>query len=217
MIVLLIISAISLNYAAVNLKNYDLRDLTVSEDNPYTIKSGNDSFIWNFNKTLKKTEEVPFEDCMVVYIKEKESNCHGSLTSQRVSYLSNDRGLSFTLNHTVLGRTRTAQISLQCSKDTKTNTAKVDGIHVYITMNHPAGCKLPDPISWGSVGLIVFFGGLLLFFLIGIPVQMCRGKRGMEIVPFVFFWVSIPRLVQIGWETLFSPCYTSARGFQEMK
>eukprot|EP00770_Monocercomonoides_exilis_P010470 MONOS_10419.1-p1 / transcript=MONOS_10419.1 / gene=MONOS_10419 / organism=Monocercomonoides_exilis_PA203 / gene_product=unspecified product / transcript_product=unspecified product / location=Mono_scaffold00474:3792-4195(+) / protein_length=96 / sequence_SO=supercontig / SO=protein_coding / is_pseudo=false len=87
-----------------------------------------------------------------------------------------------------------------------------------LNIHHHGGCRLPDPLSFGSIGLIAITCLVFSYFSIGIPfMYFILKRRGIEVFPCVFFWVSIPMLVKAGLSVLFSPCISKKRDFAEIK
>lgn len=89
-----------------------------------------------------------------------------------------------------------------------------------VNWTHPQACQIPvDPvnpgnkkgISFGSVMLIIIACLVVLYFLIGIPVMHFGFKKsGIEMIPFINFWTSLPGLVIEGVKGIF--CCTLCRG-----
>lgn len=74
-------------------------------------------------------------------------------------------------------------------------------------------------LSFGSIMLIVLAILFVLYFLIGIPVcKFALKKKGKEIIPFVYFWLSIPGLVVDGVKFIFTPCCRgNRREYEDIK
>lgn len=82
---------------------------------------------------------------------------------------------------------------------------------ITITWRHPQACPVQKKkkLSFGSIMLIILAVLVVLYFVIGIPVmRFIFKKRGVEMIPFVAFWTSIPRLVYEGVKTIYrcTPC-----------
>ena len=73
---------------------------------------------------------------------------------------------------------------------------------------HPKACpRKGHAISFGTVMLIIIAALILLYFAVGIPIMKFGLKKsGIEVIPFSFFWVSLPRLVWDGIKAIFSIC-----------
>lgn len=81
--------------------------------------------------------------------------------------------------------------------------------HAEANFYSPQGCKISKKsgLGFGSIMLIILAACVVLFFAIGIPIQyFVRHKKGLEIIPFFAFFVSIPGLVLDGVKFIFSPC-----------
>ena len=84
---------------------------------------------------------------------------------------------------------------------------------ITLLWNAPQGCPVSSSsggISFGSVMLIIIVILVALYFIAGCPIMyFVFHKRGIEIIPFVFFWASLPTLVVEGVKFLISPCLSS--------
>lgn len=81
--------------------------------------------------------------------------------------------------------------------------------HAEANFYSPQGCKVAKKsgLSFGSIMLIAIGACIVLFFVIGIPIQyFVRHKRGLEMIPLFSFFASIPGLVLDGVKFIFSPC-----------
>eukprot|EP00111_Clytia_hemisphaerica_P009072 TCONS_00026598-protein len=54
------------------------------------------------------------------------------------------------------------------------------------------------PLSYGSLILILFFPGLLLYFILGCLFNRMRGNEGKDMIPHRAFWTDLPELVMDG-------------------
>uniref|UniRef100_A0A182N537 Cation-dependent mannose-6-phosphate receptor n=1 Tax=Anopheles dirus TaxID=7168 RepID=A0A182N537_9DIPT len=83
----------------------------------------------------------------------------------------------------------------------ETQFTSIDGLYLsYIKPNHS------NP-STGTVLLIMLFVGLLSYFVIGATVNAFYiGARGMEVIPHLDFWRSLPGLVRDGAQFLQNGC-----------
>eukprot|EP00770_Monocercomonoides_exilis_P015347 MONOS_15293.1-p1 / transcript=MONOS_15293.1 / gene=MONOS_15293 / organism=Monocercomonoides_exilis_PA203 / gene_product=unspecified product / transcript_product=unspecified product / location=Mono_scaffold01191:13514-14134(+) / protein_length=133 / sequence_SO=supercontig / SO=protein_coding / is_pseudo=false len=123
--------------------------------------------------------------------------------------------------------TQTFKLKVKCGNSTKWK-AESDRDTVVVDYEGPEGCpkKNDDPgsekkkkkLSFGSIMLIIISVALVLYFAAGMPLMFFAfKKRGIEIIPFVYFWSSIPRMVILGIKTILSPCLSKSRGFKEMQ
>eukprot|EP00300_Choanocystis_sp_HF-7_P023904 c25292_g1_i1.p1 GENE.c25292_g1_i1~~c25292_g1_i1.p1 ORF type:complete len:268 (+),score=46.02 c25292_g1_i1:67-870(+) len=98
-----------------------------------------------------------------------------------------------------------------CTSDQLTMLGEVSYCHYYIQLQSARVCPgytPPQPapgrrkkrgISGGSVILILFFVGLFLYFTVGMAYKaLVVGSRGIEMVPNIGFWRSLPGLVLDG-------------------
>ena len=82
-----------------------------------------------------------------------------------------------------------------------------------MTLNwqHPQGCpgeaESSSGLSFGSIMLIIIAVVVFLYFAVGCPLMyFVFKKRGLEIIPFASFWLSIPSLIVEGVKFIISPC-----------
>ena len=84
-----------------------------------------------------------------------------------------------------------------------------------VTFYHPDACPISKSsssggLSFGSIVLIIIAALIVLYFAVGIPVMIFVFKKtGIEIIPFVSFWMMIPGLVLDGCKFILGlfPCY----------
>lgn len=94
-------------------------------------------------------------------------------------------------------------------------------ISIEINWTHPQACPKKSGgksgLSFGSIALIVIACCVVLYFLIGIPIMhFCLKKTGIEMVPLIHFWLSLPSLVVEGVKSIFSPC-CGDKGYREIE
>ncbi|KAH7824107.1 putative Autophagy-related protein 27 [Monocercomonoides exilis] len=216
--------------------DYDFSDLKKSPSNPYQYKQQATTYSWNFRAPVSvgKGGSCDIDDCIAestsTYI--MGCHCYGTVGSEKHKILADDKGIQFTYEGDDDGSPKSFVYKLICSKDENQDVTD-DGETLTVVQEHPAGCKKsPDPkddpknpknnkkkgLSFGSIMLIIFSVLLVLYFAAGMPLMyFAFKKRGIEMIPFVFFWTSLPRLVIEGVKVLISPCTNKARGFEEMK
>eukprot|EP00770_Monocercomonoides_exilis_P015936 MONOS_15886.1-p1 / transcript=MONOS_15886.1 / gene=MONOS_15886 / organism=Monocercomonoides_exilis_PA203 / gene_product=unspecified product / transcript_product=unspecified product / location=Mono_scaffold01391:9482-9935(-) / protein_length=73 / sequence_SO=supercontig / SO=protein_coding / is_pseudo=false len=65
--------------------------------------------------------------------------------------------------------------------------------------------------------LIILSVLLVLYFAAGIPImKFGLKKEGIEIIPFVRFWLAVPGLVIDGVKFILSPCLKSKSGYKDV-
>jgi len=62
----------------------------------------------------------------------------------------------------------------------------------------PSGDAPSHSISNGSLILILFFPGVLLYFILGCLLNKMRGHEGIDLIPHQKFWVDLPDLIMDG-------------------
>ena len=74
-------------------------------------------------------------------------------------------------------------------------------------------------LSFGSIVLIIIAVLVVLYFAVGIPVMIFVFKKtGIEIIPFVSFWMMIPGLVLDGCKFILGlfPCFKKKEGYSDV-
>lgn len=114
---------------------------------------------------------------------------------------------------------RKATVTVQCS-DSISFTASDDGTTAKVELLHPSACikNKKKGLSFGSIALIVIACLIVLYLALGIPINIfVRKKKGVEVIPFIYFWTSIPGLVIDGIRFIFSPCCKGGSGYSNIE
>ncbi|KAH7820000.1 putative Autophagy-related protein 27 [Monocercomonoides exilis] len=239
MICSILLNLLLLKTYSLELSDFNFTGLARDSDNPYEGKIQSMKFWYNFNRSVPNVPSIGECEIPGCVIPTKPSMgdcyCYGDINNGSTTVLASDDGIKMKFDYDADYETRTAVIRFTCAKEEKVS---LDYQNVMVTLNweHPQGCpvKHKDPddpsnpsdpnnpknkkkLSFGSVMLIILSVLLVLYFAIGIPI-MAFGlkKRGVEMIPFVFFWTAIPGLVVSGVKCIFQPCCNSARGFKEV-
>ncbi|KAK2940284.1 hypothetical protein BLNAU_24810 [Blattamonas nauphoetae] len=173
-------------------------------------------FEFNFLRPLVNTKCTQ-ADCVASKIQNNNCVCLGENSTVQWDEIPNNNGIFFTFESKDFMVSYKLTLQITCGK---TNTLEIadpyTNTHVW-TYPSKYGCRAGGGLGWGWVFIIILFSSLALFFIIGIPINKCgRKKSGIEVVPFGYFWVGIPRMVMEGVKCLFSPCRKRQRGFEAM-
>ncbi|KAH7825423.1 putative Autophagy-related protein 27 [Monocercomonoides exilis] len=216
-------------FADENFKDYDFTGLQREDNNPYTVDKGVYQFQWNFRKGFKKSDSTSCqsEDCIVHFVNTQSRSCmcFGDYSSEYGSIITSENCIKFTYKHKEKQEAEvSAEIYLYCSQN-KTETAEDQTTRAVIKMYYPQGCKVEpkkdDPkksqkksLSFGSIMLIVISSLIVFLFLLGLLLNiLVFKKRGIAVIPLLFFWTSLPGLMKDGLRFLFSPCISGKTGY----
>jgi hypothetical protein len=62
----------------------------------------------------------------------------------------------------------------------------------------PEGQRTKSSVTFGLIFVIVFFGGLFLFFTIGFVISCwVQKKKGLQAIPLLGFWISLFGYVKV--------------------
>ncbi|KAH7822476.1 putative Autophagy-related protein 27 [Monocercomonoides exilis] len=228
--------------SAITLDDFNLTGISHDPDDPYTQKTEDGNVRFNFRKKVGywQDEEIcETDNCLfqqiVMDVDGQYCYCFGEVKPEDISFLANNSGLEFSYKYNGVYTSRTLSIKFQCSKQENIDVSVFSNSEAEIIWKHPQGCPnikpdpddpnnpdKPDPkkdpkkkkLSFGSVMLIILSVLAVLYFAIGIPVMyFALKKRGLEIIPFVNFWKSLPGLVIDGVKFCLSPCLKSKSGY----
>lgn len=162
--------------------------------------------------------------------------CTGQLSNETVAVFSNSSqyGVRFTGKNIVGTVNYTTVVLLTCSESESIYGAISP--NTTIDFKSPYGCRTSDPlypqaagnkkekISWGWVFIIILVVSAFLYLVVGSLIfKFALHKEGIEIIPFVYFWVSIPRLTFEGikfiilWIKSKVQSVSSTSGYTEVK
>ncbi|KAK2960456.1 hypothetical protein BLNAU_4673 [Blattamonas nauphoetae] len=201
------------------LKQFNTKPL-IKEDGYWTVNSEHEIIAWNFRKPFEQPTTAATNDGDCIAYSTVQSwvhyGCVGDLNTETFGLLPNDEG--FTLAYTSVKSGRGTSFRVKCSKGDMKTSASENGVNFDVIIESPAGCIKKDGLGWGWLFIIILFSSLLLLFAIGIPInKFARKKTGVEVIPFFFLWVGIPRMVMEGVKCLFSPCRNKKRGFDPLE
>ncbi|KAH7819107.1 putative Autophagy-related protein 27 [Monocercomonoides exilis] len=215
---------------AQTLEDYNFEGLTRKTSEPRNVPANGYIVSFNFRTAVPKiATDVTCEssDCaMPVYEKDFEDDCacYGLATNETWTIKPNNEGIQFKY-YSNLQTERYGYLDFLCSKE-ESISATEDFKVARVTWKHPQACQVIKPknpekektkLSFGSVMLIIFAASFLLYFAIGIPIMILAfKKRGLEMIPFVGFWRSLPGLVIDGVKFLLSPCLKSKSGYADI-
>ncbi|EFA08006.1 uncharacterized protein LOC103314060 [Tribolium castaneum] len=107
-----------------------------------------------------------------------------------------------------------ASVHLVCTlEDTFIKILIANSTNPQLALGSPHACVITEKsgLSTGSVLLLIFFISFGAYFVGGILIlYFMRGARGLETIPNVDFWRSLPGLVKDGIIFLFSGCSASS-------
>ncbi|KAK2955086.1 hypothetical protein BLNAU_10017 [Blattamonas nauphoetae] len=199
------------------LKNYDLRGIT-AEGWYYNGTEDIFGYMANFRKEIPQTAACYEEGCTFFRTVASTCECYGLLSDENCDELPNNEGVYVEHQRKEFATPHTARWNIRCGKKADIVVTGMDTMTIQIDWRGPQGCAKGGGLGWGWLFIIILFSSLALFFAIGIPINACgRKKSGIEVVPFVYFWVGIPRMVMEGVKCLFSPCRKKQRGFDPLE
>ncbi|CAH0563571.1 unnamed protein product [Brassicogethes aeneus] len=103
----------------------------------------------------------------------------------------------------------TAYLTLTCDHTNPSYIKIIDQNSNRLVLSSPHACILKEPhtTSTGSVLVIIFVVGCMVYFIGGaLMLYFLRGARGIELVPNIEFWRELPGLIRDGTIFLFSGC-----------
>ncbi|KAK2945846.1 hypothetical protein BLNAU_19214 [Blattamonas nauphoetae] len=219
--VLLILSLFSAVFPANDpkiLSKFNLKPLIKEPGKVYETSIGFGTVKWNFRTPFEGTSGTSCAggDCIIhlSYDDIGTCTCFGKDGTETYNLLGSNNGLCFMYSNGPDGD-KTVRYDLVCAKQEHLSAESPNGTYIQIEHQSPYGCMKSAGLGWGWIFVIVLFGGLLLLFIIGIPVNKCiRKKTGIEVIPFFIFWSSLPRMTLEGIKCLFSPCRRKRQGFE---
>jgi len=70
----------------------------------------------------------------------------------------------------------------------------------------------------GGFGVFLFllFLAFVLYMIIGAALQRVKGATGLEVIPHLHFWLSLPKKAQDGISYIRNGCRPTAAGYEEV-
>ncbi|KAK2944032.1 hypothetical protein BLNAU_21031 [Blattamonas nauphoetae] len=198
------------------LKQFNLKSLAQDK---YDYNTTVDSYTIKFNHLRSLTQTIcDVPTCVVTKESSYNCECYGENSTVTWDEMPNNEGIYFKYTYKGFSVSYSSVVQYKCAKADKITAQEVYSPNMIITFETKFGCRLGGGIGWGWLFIIILFSSLALLFIIGIPInKFGRKKTGMEIVPFVYFWVGIPRMVMEGVKCIFSPCRRKQRGFDPLE
>lgn len=201
MIYLFCLSLIFILMFGDSLSNYDFTPLQKKGAYSYAFTSPIANVRWNFHQ--QPTSACNDSKACTVFLQDSTiCLCIGSLSDEKVTVLTNSYGLNFSSFNNISTVIFSSEIFLLCASE-ETVSGTLASTLVHINYTSPYGCRIDDKlypgykakISWGWV-FIIILSILTFVYLVGgsLIFKFVLHKEGIEIIPFVYFWVSIPRL-----------------------
>jgi len=195
------------NIVAPDGTSYNLEEIPVVSGTDPT-----DSQRWLFTVSLCNPLPIQCDACGMNSGYCQQSNnkqfafCVGELDMVTFEGLAGGKGVVATFKSPMGtdGNVRQGVVTVTCKPDAAEpqnivvhNPPNVLGYNTQFDTAH--ACGGAHVLSGGTVFLIIFFGGIALYFLAGvIYLGPVKGMRGKEMIPNLNFWVMVPGLIQDG-------------------
>jgi len=202
-------------YTATDGSRFDLSSLTTTLGYNTTVNSG--FYAWNFCQPVPSFPDMapcgPSGSSYAVLINgtgptQKCYSIGDSSIKPTFSDGMNGPGAGVTISYKTSGGCLTA-VRVNCNSQIDyvwKNVQPTNANCTYlITVQAKVGCKLKGSgphsgLSGGSIFLIIFFVGLATYFMVGalIKWKLMGAPAGVDMIPNVEFWTSLPGLVADG-------------------
>ncbi|KAK2951958.1 hypothetical protein BLNAU_13058 [Blattamonas nauphoetae] len=217
MLLFLLPSIFSLVYKG---KNYKVEPLIHQDGAPYTAKISGETVLFNFIHTVNISSRAectsPPAAVMSVSIPDGQEMCWVNAVNTTYEFVplqKTDKGIQLRFSN---GQGQNWDFKVMCGKKETEWVVAPDATYNYLaSIEHPGGCAKGGGDGFGIAFFIILLVAAVLYFAIGIPVcKFGMKKSGKEIIPFVNFWIALPKLFIDGVKCMFSPCCKSKGGYE---
>ncbi|KAK2947179.1 putative Mitogen-activated protein kinase [Blattamonas nauphoetae] len=204
-------------------KTFNLEPLTKTDKTYYSFDAPEEKIHFNVLKPLdlsvfKECESQPSDSLAVSLFGDPDMQvCWNVGLSEKSTYtlLSNPAGLQISYKS---DQSTDFVMNFLCGKEASQFVGNRDANYNYeVNITHPGGCgKGGGNDVFGIVFFIILLVAVVLYFAIGIPICACGMKKtGKEVIPFINFWIALPKLFIDGIKFMFSPCCKSKADYTE--